>query len=476
MKNQLVLVLVILLFACGCVQQNTPTDVTTTTTTQETTTSIPQTTLDDTSTSAAITTTTLKEGKLEVHEWGVLLGQSLDTSYALLSAPTTLPDQPVVREPVIYIHSENAVSFDAKVIFRSGWATESYPKAESDGNSFLWENVQITGDAGGITYPSGILKTINNVDADTLQYKNQKSRSLFYEGVINYENKIRMIYNADKKEALIENKGSYPVYDLLLIVPSNYNKLLGKNIYSDLVPKIGAGETVTVPLKQVPAKIDYTQNLMKLGYTRMEAQAFADIWQDAFQKIETGKGNLVYRLSQEEYDSLIELKITPEPVKTVRSLYVLVKLSGKDAPQPPVIGSGLGIYQGQNLLISEDQIISYNQTSHVIKLTEDGLRMMRSKVLYEEVNGELVPQLDGLYLKTFSVRMDGQEIYSGTFWSSASSQSNSGIVLLDVLSILSDDHITIAAGYPSPANFKGVDPRNNTKIMQYLKEKNKLVQ
>jgi len=78
----------------------------------------------------------------------------------------------------------------------------------------------------------------------------------------------------------------------------------------------------------------------------------------------------------------------------------MVCLSGKDTPSPPVIGSGLGIYQGQNLLISEDQIVSYNRTSHVIKLTEDGLRMMRSKVLYEEVNGELVPQLDGLYLKT----------------------------------------------------------------------------
>jgi len=475
MKNKLVLALAILLFACGCVQENTQTATTTTTTTQAANTSIAQTTQGVTTSSPGTTITTLQAGELVVHEWGVILGQSLDTSYNLLSAPTTLPDQPVVKEPVIYIHSENAGSFDAQVTFKSGWATESYPAAESNGNSFLWKNVQITGDVSGITYPSSILKAVNNVDADTLLYKNQKSRSLFYEGVINYENKIRMIYNADKKEALIENKGSYPIYDLLLIVPSNYNKLLGKNIYSDIVPKIGAGETVTVPLKQIPPKADYAGDLIKQGFTRTEAQAFADIWQDEFQKIETGKGNLVYRLSQEEYESLIALKITPEPVKTIRSLYVLVKLTGKDTPQPPVIGSGLAIYQGQNLLISEDQIISYNKTSHVIKLTEDGLRSMRSKVLYEEVNGELVPQLDGLYLKTFSFRLDGQEIYSGTFWSNASSQSNSGIVLLDVLSILTDDHITIAAGYPGPANYKGVDPRNNTKIMQYLKDKNKLV-
>jgi hypothetical protein len=476
MKNHLVYALVILLFSCGCVKETTQTEATTTTT-QETSTSIAQTTQETTSTSSAVTTTIMPPaGEIVAHEWGVLLGQSLDTSYALLSAPTTLPDQPVVKEPVIYIHSKNAGSFDAKVLFKSGWPTESYPAAESDGSSFSWKNVQIAGDTSGIEYPSDILKTLNNVDADTLQYSGQRSRFLFYEGVINYENKIRMIYNADKKEALIENKGSYPVYDLLLIVPSNYNKLLGKNVYSDNVKKIDAGETVTVPLRQVPAKVDYAADLMKLGYTRTEAQAFANVWESPFQKVETGKGNLVYRLSPEEYDSLIELKITPEPEETIRSLYVLVRLTGKDTPQPPVIGSGLGLYQGQNLLISEDQMISYNKTSHVIKLTEDGLRVMRSKVLYEEVNGELVPQLDGLYLKTFSFRLDGQEIYSGTFWSNASSQTNSGIVLLDVLSILSDDHVTIAAGYPGPANYKGADPRNNTKIMQYLKEKNKLVE
>ncbi|MFZ2456636.1 MAG: hypothetical protein WAX07_09185 [Candidatus Altiarchaeia archaeon] len=476
MKNQLVLALAILLFACGCVQENTQTE-TTTTTTQEPGTTILQTTYGVTTTSYAITTTTIQQaGELEVHEWGVLLGQSLDTSYALLSAPTTLPDLPVVKEPVIYIHSEDAGSFDAKVVFRSGWPTESYPAAESADNSFVWENVQITGEDSGITYPSGILTDINNVDADTLQYRKQKSRSLFYEGVINYENKIRLIYNADKKEALIENKGSYPVYDLIVIVPSNYNKLLGKNIYSDLVPKIGAGETVTVPLRQVPAKVDYAGDLIKLGYARTEAQAFADIWEDIFQKIETGKGNLVYRLSQDEYDRLIELKITPEPAKTIRSLYVLVKLTGKDTPQPPVIGTGFGIYQGQNPVISEDDIVSYNKTNHVIKLTEDGLRVMRSKILYEEEDGKLVPKLGGLYLKAFSVRIDGVEIYSGTFWSSLSSSSNSGIVLLDILSIVSDDSVRIDAGYPGPSYYKGVDPRNNTKIMQYLRDKNKLVE
>ncbi len=481
MKKLALLSLALLLMSCGCVQEQ-PTVTTSSTIHVVTSTSAAQTTAVTSSTFPTITSSTQPTGKFTVHEWGVLSGQSLDAAYSLSSAPagatpTTLPDLPVVKEPVIYVHSESKESFDVAVVFRNGQPTDTYPVAESDASSVTWKNVQIAEDNGKEpTYPSGILKTINNVDADLLQYMGHKSRSLFYEGEVKFENQVRMIYNADKREALIENAGSYPIYDVLLIVPQNYNKLLGKNIYADVITKIGAGEKVTVPLKQVPAKADYTEELTRQGFTKTEAEAFANIWQNEFTKTEKGNGNLVYRLSQEEYESLISLKITPEPEKTIRSLYVFVRLTGKDAPAPPVIGTGFGIYQGQDEVISEDGIISYNQTNHEIKLNEEGLRVMRSKILYEEENGQLVPKLGGLYLKTFTVRLNGEEIYSGTFWSSLSSSSNDGVVLLDVLGINSGDSIRLEAGYPSSAYFKGIDPRNNTKIMQYLKEKGKLVE
>lgn len=476
MKKPMALTLTLLLAISGCVQENTQTEITSTTTTISATT-FAQTSLASSSTSSVTTTTTsLQEALLEVHEWGVLSGGSLDTSYNLLSSPNTLSDHPVVKEPVIYIHSGKGGTFDAEVVFKNGHPTESYPGAESKEDSFIWKNVKIVEESDQIAYPSNVLRTINDVDADALEYNDQKARSLFYEGTIEYENRILAKYNSDRKQAIIENRGSFPVYDLLLIVPSNYNKLLGKNIYADVVPKIGAGETVTITLKQVPAVVDYTQDLSELGYTQKEAQAFANLWEDAFQKVDTGKGALVYRLSQEGYDSLIELKMTPKPVKTIRSLYVMVCLTGKDTPAAPVIGSGFGIYQGQNLILSDDDIESYNRTSHEIKLTDSGLRAMRSRILYEEENGALVPKLGGLYLKAFSIRIDGVEMYSGTFWSRVSSSTNDGIVLLDVLAINSADSLKLEAGYPSASNYKGADPRNNTKIMQYLKEKNKLTE
>ena len=416
------------------------------------------------------------EGTLEVHEWGVLSGGSLDASYDLLSVPSEMPDPPVVREPVIYFHSDGIASFGAAVVFRSGRATESYPAAGQKGSSLLWEDVKIVPDPGSISYPSDIIEAVNCVDSDVIEYKGIKTRSLFYEGLVEYQNRIRLIYNADRKQALIENRGAYPVYDLLLIVPANYNKYLGKNIYADVVPKVGAGETVTVNLKQAPPKADYAGDLVRLGYARKEAEAFANIWEGAFMQVEGGNGNLVYRLSEEEYDSLIELRVDPMPSEMIRTLYVFVHLTGKDTPAPPVIGEGFGIYQGQNLIIPEEDILSYNRTNHEIKLTESGLRSMRSRILYDEEDGQLVPKLGGLYLKQFTIRIDGAEIYSGTFWSGVSSSSNDGIVLMDVLSIENEDSVRLEAGYPSASNFKGLDPRDNTKIMEYLKEKNKLVE
>jgi len=190
-------------------------------------------------------------------------------------------------------------------------------------------------DIGNASYPSETLKAVNDVDSNVLQYHGQKTKSLFYEGTVSYENKIRPVYNADRKQALVENKGTYPVYDVLLIAPSNYNKLLGKYLYTDVIPKIAPNEVVTVTLRQTPSGVDYAKDLTRLGYTGKEAEAFAGIWEQEFQKTEKGNGKLIYRLSQEEYNNMIPLKISPEPVKTIRTMYVMICLTGKDTPQAP---------------------------------------------------------------------------------------------------------------------------------------------
>ncbi|MBS7648457.1 MAG: hypothetical protein QXK89_02280 [Candidatus Bathyarchaeia archaeon] len=122
---------------------------------------------------------------------------------------------------------------------------------------------------------------------------------------------------------------------------------------------------------------------------------------------------------------------------------------------------GFGIYLESNkLVISDEDIVSYNKTSHEIKLTARGV---------EKIKALKVPMTGS----PFVIKINGKEIYNGSFWVSLSSLSYSGIVI-DTLKI-QDNTIKIEKGYPSPEFFKGSDPRNNSEIFDYFQKKGKLI-
>ncbi|MEM3602002.1 MAG: hypothetical protein QXN87_04945 [Candidatus Bathyarchaeia archaeon] len=129
--------------------------------------------------------------------------------------------------------------------------------------------------------------------------------------------------------------------------------------------------------------------------------------------------------------------------------------------QQPQRGFGIYLTEGNELVISDEDIVSYNKTSHEIRLTLGGVEKI--KALKVPVTGS-----------SFVIKIDGREIYAGSFWTSISSLSYSGIVI-DTLKI-QDDTIKIEKGYPSQDFFKGVDPRNNPEIFDFFQKKGKLVQ
>lgn len=124
---------------------------------------------------------------------------------------------------------------------------------------------------------------------------------------------------------------------------------------------------------------------------------------------------------------------------------------------------GFGIYlsESNELVVSDEDVVWYNKTSHEIRLTAGGVEKIRA--LRVPVAG--IP---------FVIKIDGKEIYAGSFWTSVSSLNYSGIVV-DVLKIR-DDTIKIEKGYPSPEFFKGVDPRNSSEVFDYFQKIGKLVQ
>lgn len=126
---------------------------------------------------------------------------------------------------------------------------------------------------------------------------------------------------------------------------------------------------------------------------------------------------------------------------------------------------GFGIYllDGNKLVISDEDIISYNKTSHEIKLTARGVEKIKSLALEVPVTGS-----------PFVIKINGKEIYEGSFWVPISSIPYSGIVIV-IDALTQGNTIRIETGYPSPEFFKGVDPRNNPEVFNYFQEIGKLV-
>jgi hypothetical protein len=125
--------------------------------------------------------------------------------------------------------------------------------------------------------------------------------------------------------------------------------------------------------------------------------------------------------------------------------------------RPSEGGFGIYLLRSGELVISDMEIISYNRTSHEIKLTEAGVA---------KIEGLQVP-LNGT---GFVVKVEGEEIYLGAFWSPISSLPYHGVV---IETVVTDNSVKIEAGYPS-SHFQGEDPRDNPKIFDYLDRVGKL--
>jgi hypothetical protein len=74
----------------------------------------------------------------------------------------------------------------------------------------------------------------------------------------------------------------------------------------------------------------------------------------------------------------------------------------------------------------------------------------------------------------FTLKIEGKEICRGTFWSYASSASYSGVVILDALFTLDDEHnlLWIRSEYPGATG--KLDPLIGIELESFFKEQGKL--
>jgi len=122
---------------------------------------------------------------------------------------------------------------------------------------------------------------------------------------------------------------------------------------------------------------------------------------------------------------------------------------------------GIYLLENNELVISDEDIVWYNRTSHEIKLTEVGV----NKIQRLHVS---------LYGNPFVVEINGEKICNGSFVTPISSISPPPSEIV-IETLIQNNAVKIQKGYP-PSQFGAEDPRNNPKILDYFQNNKKLVQ
>ncbi len=124
---------------------------------------------------------------------------------------------------------------------------------------------------------------------------------------------------------------------------------------------------------------------------------------------------------------------------------------------------GFGIYlrEDHKLVVSDEDFVSYNQTSHEIKLTKSGA-------------GKIEALNISVFGDPFVVKIDGEEIYNGTFMTPISSLPVASSEAV-IVTLVQNDTIRIQMGYPGtePADR---DPRKDSRVFDFFQKTGKLIQ
>ena len=126
-------------------------------------------------------------------------------------------------------------------------------------------------------------------------------------------------------------------------------------------------------------------------------------------------------------------------------LSILLSLSCQVAQE-----ESFGIYLADTgeLVLSEQHIKAFHSDDNKLELNEKGIEKWNSYHVYKSK-----PNLgDCLFSRDFVIKIEGEELCRGKFWSMASSMSYDGVVILEALFKLDESHnrLIIGYGYPGP--------------------------
>jgi len=108
-------------------------------------------------------------------------------------------------------------------------------------------------------------------------------------------------------------------------------------------------------------------------------------------------------------------------------------------------------------LLTEQDIISYQKSTHEIELSAIGVDKLQ----------QMDVPVSGI---AFAICVDREPIYTGAFWAAYSSLSYDGVVIDPTLVSPENPVIQVNLGYPGASFYRGDDPRSDPRIITALEK------
>ena len=136
--------------------------------------------------------------------------------------------------------------------------------------------------------------------------------------------------------------------------------------------------------------------------------------------------------------------------------------------QPQEDNFVISLTDSGEIVLSEHEIQAYHNDDNAFILNENGIKKWNSFLTYQTV-----PKLaDSLFSREFVLKIEGQEICKGEFWSYASSTFYSGVVILDSLFKLDTEHNTLWIKSFSMNSNTSLDAAISSELISFFEKRN----
>jgi hypothetical protein len=279
---------------------------------------------------------------LMAHEWGTFTSVAREDGASVEWAPLLGPgDLPCfvtrggeirkvalrglvrMETPVLYFYAHQPETLSVHVDFPQGLITEWYPnplresqnaRAWNSTRSIEWKQIQLL-PGKDLAYPltngASHYFAARHTDATPLRIGDEEEKMIFYRGLGNFPPPMTARYESNGKLE-VRNVGAEPIPFALLF--ENQGGSLGFRIVENVM------DAVTIEPPELNQDLTSIRQILRarltaLGLYAKEARAMVDTWEDSW----FAEGSRVfYIVPRAKVDSLLPLKIAPEPAEIQR--------------------------------------------------------------------------------------------------------------------------------------------------------------